>query len=330
MAQVNNRLIDSAVLVGYQNTRSRWNWGAVVQRIPYVYGSYSYGYDWMGGEPVYVEEEYLFRQINYDLGAFVSYPFSQVQRLEFSGGLSYIDFDAEINTLIYSAYDNYLLSSDRQKLPAPDSLALDYVSAAFVHDSSTFGATSPVLGQSYRLEVTPYFGSMTYAQLLADYRKYFVPIRPFTLAFRLLHYGRYGKGADDQRLYPVYIGYENLLRGYDYYSFNGLDGFDINRLFGSRILLFNAELRFPLFGALGLGKGYYGIFPVEAYAFFDSGVAWDSSHAAFSGARKPLSSLGIGLRVNLFGYLVAGVHYVHPLDRTDRDWYFQFSLSPGF
>jgi len=333
MFQVNNRLIDSAVLVGYQNSKSRWNWGAVVQRIPYIFGSYGYSYGEMGGELVYTEEEYLFRQINYDLGAFLSYPFSQFQRVEFSGGLSYIDYDAEINTLVYSYYDNFLLASDRQKVAAPDSLAFGYVGAALVYDSSLFGATSPLLGQSYRLEVTPYLGSLTYVQLLADYRKYIVPLRPFTLAFRLMHYGRYGQGAEDDRLWPLYIGYESLLRGYDYYSFNfdaSQEAFDMDRLFGSRILLANLELRFPLFGLMGLGKGYYGIFPVEAYAFFDSGLAWDSAHAAFSKERKPMSSVGIGLRANLFGYLVAGVHYVHPLDRTDRNWYFQFSLSPGF
>jgi Tol biopolymer transport system component len=333
MFQVNNRLIDSAVLVGYQNTKSRWYWGGVAQRIPYIYGSYGYAYSVMGSEPVFIEEQYLFRQINYDLGGFLAYPFSQFQRVEFSGGLSYIDYDAEINTLIYSAYDNFLLSSDREKVAAPDSLAFGYVGAALVYDSSLFGATSPVLGQSYRLEVTPYMGSLTYAQVVADYRKYIVPVRPFTLAFRIMHYGRYGKGAEDERLWPVYIGYESLLRGYDYYSFNydpSHEPFDMDRLFGSRILLANLELRFPLFGLLGLGKGYYGVFPVEAYAFFDSGLAWDSAHAPFSKERMPMSSLGVGLRANLFGYIIAGVHYVHPLNRTDRNWYFQLSLSPGF
>ncbi len=88
MFQVNNRLIDSAVLLGYQNSVRRWNWGAVVQRIPYVYGSYGYGYGQMGGEPVYYEQEYLYRQINYDLAGFISYPFSRFQRVEATAGVS--------------------------------------------------------------------------------------------------------------------------------------------------------------------------------------------------------------------------------------------------
>ncbi len=337
MFQVSNRLIDSAVLVGYQNSKSRWNWGAVAQRIPYVYGSYGYSYGEFGGEPVYYEQEYLFRQINYDLGAFISYPFSQFQRVEFSGGASYIDFNAEINTLAYSLIDNTLLFSDRENQPAPDSLWFGYVGAALVYDSSIFGAASPLLGQSYRLDVTPYAGSLNYTQVLADYRKYVVPVRPFTLAFRLMHYGRYGKGGEDERLWPLYIGYESLLRGYDYYSFQGQNNqFNMDRLFGSRLLLANLELRFPLFGLLGLGRGYYGIFPVEAYAFFDSGVAWDSTHPPFQKnpdknmERKLMSSAGLGLRVNLFNYIIAGVHYVRRLDPTDPKWYFQFTLTPGF
>jgi hypothetical protein len=32
------------------------------------------------------------------------------------------------------------------------------------------------------------------------YRRYFVPVRPFTLAFRAMHYGRYGRNGDTNRL----------------------------------------------------------------------------------------------------------------------------------
>ncbi|MBM3297075.1 MAG: hypothetical protein FJY83_05680, partial [Candidatus Aminicenantes bacterium] len=335
MFQVNNRLIDSAVLVGYQNSVSRWNWGAVVQRIPYVYGSYGYGFGNIDGLPVYYEQEYLFRQINYDVAAFLSYPFSRVRRFDLTVGGSYIDYDAEINTLVYSLYDNYLLSREREKLPSPDSLAYGYVSAALVYDSSIFGATGPVVGQSYRLEISPRLGSLNFSQVLADYRRYLMPLRPFTLAFRVLHFGRYGKGAEDERLWPLFIGYESLLRGYDYYSFSGAAGpgaFDMGRLFGSRLAVANLELRFPVFGLLKLGKGFYGIYPLEAYAFYDAGLAWDSDNQAWflGGDRKPMTSVGVGLRANLFGYLIAGVHYVHPFQRSDRDWYFQFTLSPAF
>jgi outer membrane protein assembly factor BamA len=177
---------------------------------------------------------------------------------------------------------------------------------------------------------------------MADYRRYFMPVRPFTIAFRAFHYGRYGRDSEDQRMYPLYIGYESLVRGYDYYSYAsseypGGQGFDQSRLFGSKMLVANAELRFPLLGVLHLGKGYYGAFPIDMIAFYDWGVAWyadsegqNNKPTFLGGTRKPISSAGVGLRVNVFGYMVLGVNFVKPFDRPDRGWYFQFSFWPGF
>ena len=343
MAQLNNRLIDSAGLVAYLNTRHRLNWGAAVQRIPYVSGYYITGIGDFMGEPAIIEVEDLYRQINYEISGFAAYPFSQMQRVEFSAGYQYIDFDREKYTQYYSMYDGYLLYREREKLPAPPGIQFGFVTAALVYDSSFFGATGPILGQSYRFEFTPIFGNFTYYSALADYRRYFMPIRPFTLAFRLLHYGRYGKNAEDERLWPVFIGYEGLVRGYNSSSFIADefedDPFPYDRLFGSKIIVANAELRFPLLGALGIGKGYYGAFPIEFNAFYDVGLAWseddpdtpDTDERAWflGGDRKPLSSVGVGLRANVFG-LVVGLNYVRPLNRPHRGWYFQFTFFPGF
>jgi outer membrane protein assembly factor BamA len=166
-----------------------------------------------------------------------------------------------------------------------------------------------------------------------------VPVRPFTLAFRAIHYGRYGRDSEDERMYPLFIGYESLIRGYDVYSFDPNEGdLDFNRLLGSKMLIANAELRFPLFGLLGIGKGYYGVFPIDMLLFYDWGVAWGYKDAAgesikpsfLGGDRHPISSAGVGLRVNVFGYLVVGVNYVKPFDRPGKGWYFQFSFWPGF
>jgi outer membrane protein assembly factor BamA len=214
---------------------------------------------------------------------------------------------------------------------------------ALVYDSALFGATAPILGQSYMLEAMPTFGSFKMYTLMADYRRYFMPVRPLTLAFRALHYGRYGPDAEDDRMYPLFIGYESMVRGYDYNSFSrdeysGKGDFDFNRLLGSKMLVANAELRFPLFGVLGIGKGYYGVFPIDMLLFYDWGVAWGYKDLAgenikptfLNGSRKPISSAGIGVRVNLFGYLVLGVNYVKPFDRPGKGLYFQFSFWPGF
>lgn len=338
MVQASSRLKDAAALVGYQNTEHRLNWGGVVQRMPYVYGGYSAGTGYVYGEPAYIEQEDLYWQINYQIAGFVAYPFNQVRRLEFSTGFSYIDFDHEVITQAFSLIDNTQLLRDIQKLPSADSIYFYNASLALVYDSSLFGATGPIIGQSYIMEFAPTIGNIYYHSVLADYRRYLMPKKPFTLAFRVLHYGRYGRDAEDDRLWPLYIGYESLVRGYDYYSFgadeyiNG-QGFDQTRLYGSKMLVANAELRFPLFGVLGIGKGYYGVFPVDFVAFYDWGAAWwdERYPIKFKNAiRNPLSSAGVGLRVNVFGFLVLGVNYVKPFDRPGKGWYFQFSFYPGF
>jgi len=337
MVQVSTRLENSAALVGYEYTKYRWNLGAVVQRIPYITGGFAQTLGEVDGEPALIEQEYTFRQVNYQIQGLASYPFSQVHRFEISGGYSFINFSSEVRTRSYSLLDGIQLSKDKRELPAPDSLHFGTAQAALVYDSSFFGATSPILGQRYRIEASPAIGTITYYNAVADYRRYFMPLRPFTLAFRFLHYGRYGPDAEDSRLYPLFIGYQSLVRGYNTNSFSAEecagDGCPVyERLIGSRMMVFNAELRFPLFRVLGIGEGYYGVFPIEFNAFFDSGLAWRSDDKAWflGGDRKPVSSAGVGLRANLFGYAILGVHLVHPFDRPNKGWYFQLSLSPGF
>jgi outer membrane protein assembly factor BamA len=246
---------------------------------------------------------------------------------------------------------------------APPSLNYAYVNAGYFYDTGIFGATSPILGQNFGLSVSPALGQITFTTLSADFRKYIMPFRPVTLAFRALHFGRYGRDAEDSRFYPLFIGYWDLVRGYEsfsseelgYYQENPDEAFDFGRLYGSKMILGNVELRFPLLGLLGIGKGYFGAWPLEFYGFFDWGIAYasgasqwwggyeidqetgtisvntDSVKPWFAGGdRKPLRSYGFGLRTNLFGYLVLGLHYVYPMDRPVRGWHFQVSLSPGF
>ena len=337
MVQVSSRIEDSSFLVGFQNTRSRFMWGGVAQRIPYIYGGYSMGISELYGEPVYVEQEYIYRQINYQLSGFASYPFSKMLRFELSGGYRFLDFDNDVYTRVTSLIDGLMLYRDRENLPAAPSLHFAFGSAALVYDSSIYGATSPLLGQSYRFEIAPYVGTINFSNILADYRKYIMPVRPFTLAFRFLHYGRYGTGSDDGRLYPFFLGYESLVRGYNYgsFTFDEIEGGGdetFNRLFGSKLMVANFELRFPILRVLGIGQGYYGTLPLEFTAFYDVGLAWSNGETPwFSGGnRKPVSSAGLGLRMNVFGYMILGLSYVHPFDRPMKGSYVQLTIMPGF
>ena len=340
--QVNGGVKDITALVGYENRGSRLNWGGVVQQVPYLTGAYAAGTGTLDGEPVFVEQSLLERQTNRDIQGILAYPFSQVQRVELAAGFSHISFDRELRTIATSLVSGREVLDETEDLPAGSSLSLGRASAALVFDNSFFGATGPILGQRYRLEVSPTMGSLDFVGVLADYRRYFLPVRPFTIAARVLHYGRYGAGGEDDRLQPLFLGYSGLVRGYTYGSFDASECIApaadptacpvFDQLLGSRMLVGNLELRFPLFGVLGIGSGYYGALPLDFTIFGDGGLAWESDiDPSFAGGdREPVFSAGAGFRFNLFGFAVAEVNLVHPFDRPDKDWLWEFNFQPGF
>ncbi|RPJ83660.1 MAG: hypothetical protein EHM13_06915 [Acidobacteria bacterium] len=225
-------------------------------------------------------------------------------------------------------------------LQGGQSLHLGQATGALVYDTSMFGATSPIRGQSYRLEVQPNVGTIRFTNLLADYRRYFMPVQLYTVAGRVLHYGRYGRDSENELLFPLYIGYPQLVRGYDIGSFSAEDCEDptgatcpaFDRLIGSRMLVGNFEFRFPLLRPFGLNNNVYGPVPIEVAFFADAGVAWNRGEKPefFGGDRQAVSSAGIALRVNAFGYAVVELDFARPFQRPGKGWTFQFSLSPGF
>ncbi|HYE85809.1 MAG TPA: BamA/TamA family outer membrane protein, partial [Vicinamibacterales bacterium] len=337
--QSTSRLEETGAQAIYLNRKGRWNWGGVVEHLPYVTGGYSQGIDVVGGQQVIVQQVVRVTQLNSGASAIAQYPFSRVQRAEFSAGVRRIGFDAEVETQFFSPVTGQLFDQVTEELDRPDSLNLGELSAALVYDSSIFGATSPLVGRRYRFEYTQMGGSLSYGGVLADFRRYFMPVRPFTFAVRGLHYGRYGNDAEDSRLTPLFLGYQGLVRGYDFGSFdaNECDSIDLNtceafdRLNGSRVAIASAELRFPLLGLFSR-KSFYGPFPIEMALFADAGVAWDSKiKPSFAGGERDwVRSAGVALRVNVLGYAVAEIDYVRPLDRSRRGWLWQFGLTPGF
>jgi len=340
------QIIDTSGVVAYLNSKNRLNWGMAAQRIVYPYPYYNiYDDTTTYGEPAMVEQELIYRIINYDVSAFASYPLSSAQRIELSAGYRHIGFSETLYTRAYSYATGYEIFYSKTHPASSPGLGFGYATAGLYYDTGIFGATSPIIGQSYGLAMSPAIGNINFTTLSADFRKYFLPVKPFTLAFRALHVGRYGKDAGDDRFYPYYIAYWDLVRGYD--SFPSNSTFDYYRLFGSKMLVANVELRFPLFRLLGIGKGYFGAWPLEFYGFYDAGLAWADQPGYWwggttnadvrpwfaGGTRRPITSTGIGLRTNLFGMLVIGLNYVYPIQQTPpeaRHWHFQFSISPGF
>jgi WD40 repeat protein len=330
---------DIGGVVSYVNRVRRFNWGVQLAQIPYVTGGFGTSVTNIDGQPVYVEQTLIERQIDRQVGALGFYPFDSSLRLEGQAGFRRISFDSRLDSDLFSLNTGQFLERRRQDLPTADALNLYSGAVALVRDTSVFGATSPVLGQRIRLEVSPVAGSLNYVGALADLRHYVMPVRPVTIAARVLHYGRYGSGGEDPRLTPLFLGYANIVRGYDTGSFsvaecgNSAGGVcpAYDRLLGSRLLVGNVEARVPLFALFG-AKNLYGPVPIEIGAFFDAGVAWDSGSKPklFGGTRELVKSVGGTARVNVFGFAVLQVDYSKPLDRPGRKPFFQFNLLTGF
>jgi hypothetical protein len=336
--QVTNRLQEFGGAVGYLNRTSRVNWGLVGEVTPYVTGGFARGIANVDGRDAFVEQTHRITQMNRAMSGVVHYPFSRAQRIEFTAGARQIAFDQDLETRVFSLVSGSEIGRTVEELPRPDSLMLGEAGTALVYDSSLMGATGPILGQRYRLEYTQVGGSLLYSGVLADFRRYFMPARPFTIALRGLHYGRYGADGEDPRLAPMYIGYPGLVRGYEVNSFdanecvvNATSCAAFDQLVGSRIAVLGAELRFPLFGVFSR-RSFYGPLPIEIAFFGDAGTAWTKAEQpqALGGSRDWVRSVGTALRLNAFGYAILELDYVRPLDRPGRGWLWQFNLTPGF
>jgi WD40 repeat protein len=344
--QAQGQLDEIGFATAYVNTRDRWNYGGLAERIPYVYGYYQVGADTLSGEVVPTQDLVRARFFDTGLQGYGQYPFSMVKRVEFSAGVRQIARDFQLYRILLDPA-TYAPVDQRVEKIRGYSLTMAQATAALVYDDALFGYTSPFAGQRYRFQVTPTVGQLSFTEVLADYRRYLF-VRPVTLAVQAMHFGRYGRDSegvvDDQRVfYDQYLGQPWYVRGY-YSAYNdcakangGGAACDLlPLLFGSRVAVAKAELRFPLVRTLVLGSAM-GVPPVEGFGFVDAGVAWsDGVTPALRAARATdaaehgvLSSAGVGARVNVFGYLVLEADYVRPLT-LERGWRWELNFLPGF
>jgi dipeptidyl aminopeptidase/acylaminoacyl peptidase len=333
-------LKDTGGIVAYQNLTHKWDWGVSVEQSPYLAGGVASGFSQVGGQPVIVEQDIIQRQTFRAVSGAVSRPLSLTRRVEFSSSFQNVLFEEEVRTLTASAQTGQLLSDETETTRLADPLRLVSGGAAFVLDSAVFGATSPVAGQRGRIEMTPTFGTIQYTSALADYRRYFMPANFYTIATRVLHYGRYGSGGEDFRLVPMFIGYPQLVRGYGIGSISANECTptangscpEFDRLIGSRMLVANVEFRFPLLRPFGATGRMYGPVPTEVAFFADGGTAWNRGEkpSFVGGDRQPVTSAGVSLRLNAFNFAVVQIDYAHPFERAGKGWVWGFSLSPGF
>jgi hypothetical protein len=356
--QAQGQLQDIGGEAYYFNLRRRLNWGLGVQHIPYLTG-------FVTAEPTSRADLILYKQhlqrIFFDQVSLLGqYPFTTTQRLDFSLAATRVGFNQQIDEILADALGNVY---DRRifDTAGPPPIHFGQASLALVGDNSFAAFTSPVRGERYRVEVQPTFGELAFTTALADYRRYFMR-RPLTLAFRGMHYGRYGPDSENyQRVYPLYLGEETLVRGYAFNSFrvgecgaaaseNRCPAFE--RLIGSRLAVFNAELRIPLIGNHQWGLIALPFLPVEIAPFFDAGIMWtadqpprlrfeesadgrpDCSPMSIAGGmcaeRIPVFSTGISMRVNVLGYMIVETYLARPFQRPTRNWVWGVQLAPGW
>lgn len=345
MLNINGEVYDFGGQLAYINSKKRITWGGSFSHFPYRAMYYSLGLDSLGGELVQYTNYDLVRIFEENLSLFSQYPLST--KLRFEGGMSYSRYSYRIDSITYYyTLSGYYLGQTKSKVKnVPDPFNVGSAYVAFVGDNSTFGITSPMLGYRYRFQVGRMFDAYDITNFSMDVRKYFF-IKPISLAFRALHYGRYGRDANE--LYPLYLGNEYLVRGYNFNAFYKSEEtipqnyLDVNNIAGSKIVVFNSEIRFPFTGVKRFSLMKSGYLFSDIILFFDAGVSWtkdrfpwlESSDVRFywnpnPNYYTPIYSLGASLRINLFGYAILEPYIAMPFQLDNVDYATGFIISGG-
>ncbi|WP_113661553.1 basic secretory protein-like protein [Pedobacter nanyangensis] len=361
---INGEIQDFGGMAAYINQASRINWGGSVSHIPYITGFLTRDITREDPKenPILIERTNILRTFEDQLQLFAAYPFNKVHRFELGGAVSRYSYRVDRFNDYYQLSPDSLqiwgyLGADREKLDNDEiksylgtplkSFNIFQTNAYFVGDNSIFGVAAPLDGFRYRIGAEKYFGDYNFTAVTADLRKYF-RIKPVTLAVRGYTYMRLGR--DGENLYPLYAGYNYLIRGYEPNSFynnqnfnNG--NFDINQLSGSKLAVFNLELRLPFTGPKKLAQIPSNLLFTDLNIFFDAGVAWtEDSKVVFKSQpsnvllpdgqpyeRVPALSAGISLRVNLFGAMILEPYYAFPFTRKDvNGGVFGLTFAPGW
>lgn len=389
-ASINGEIYDFGAQVAFVNQQGRINYGASVSHIPYISGLYVQDFNKdpeveqaSGGtyNGVYTEGTDMIRTFEDQVQLFAAYPFSRIFRFEVGTGASYYSYRIDRWSNYSYGYVNsnnalerlsYPYDADRRKLPKAEaeayygtsfkSFAVYQLNSAFVGDNSFFGMTSPLQGFRYRLGIESYLGDYNFQAVTLDLRKY-VRTEPVTFAARFYSYTRIGK--DQQGLYPLFVGYPYLIRGYEagsFYRSTGNASSFIDQLTGSKLAVANFEVRLPFTGPKKLAAFESKFLFSDLNLFFDIGLAYnsnskihwtlpDNANTSAGGNnnisnpingfntlngtnvidRAPAMSAGASLRVNMFGYFVLEPYFAIPFSRQDgRKGIFGLTFAPGW
>jgi Tol biopolymer transport system component len=336
---LNGEIYDFGGQLTYVNQKNRIIWGTTVSHIPYSYGLMGRGFGWDESGNIFDTLYYSHVRIfESTIGAMAQFPISKTRRFEASSMVAWYNYRVDIYSYYYYNYVYYGWKKDKGN--APEGFSLQNVSIAYVVDNSSFGIASPMDGARRRFQVEKVFGEFDYWGTLIDFRKYFF-VKPFSFAFKGYYYGRHGGKLD--RLYPLYLGYPWLVRGYDRASFSNQMAPDskyvsTDQLMGNQMVIANAEIRIPFTGPERLTLFKSKFLYTELALFADAGLAWvDKDDIAFNWhpengtQRIPVVSTGLSLRVNLFGMMVLEPFYAIPFQLGGLEAaYFGINFTPGW
>jgi Tol biopolymer transport system component len=353
-AQMNGEIQDFGASVMYLNRKKPLNWGIYGSHIPIRFVSGGFFRDQNGNiinETItvdgqdfptnYVIDQY--RQFIDELGVLSQYAFSQTMRWEATASFTRFSTRLDRNYYFAESFGGFfgnLFFLDRQKLETAPGFSLWRTGTALVGDNSYFGLTAPLRGHRFRVGIDHYFGEFNFTAPTVDLRVY-KQVKPFTIALRAYHYGRYGGNSEE--ISPLFVGSPWLVRGYNtdatqQFLQGGLNGFGGNAvipgtgfggsipvsdevlfsLLGSKMAVANLEVRLPLTGPRQLAMIKSSFLFSDLNLFFDAGMAWfDFDQLGETPGRfpsvSPLYSTGASLRVNLFGSLIIEPYYAIPL-----------------
>ncbi|NBC82259.1 MAG: tolB protein precursor [Bacteroidetes bacterium] len=355
-AAINGELVDFGGQVAYMNQKGRLDWGAVISHIPYRSG-YQGLIDSIGTMDVNGEVDtsyyshyklYLLRTFQTGISSFAYLPISRTRRLELSGSAHWYYYRLDIQTSHY--VDGFFRGTERQKnvdefnLP---SYNVQNINVAFVEDNSYFGIASPLRGMRYRAQVSKSLGDIRYYSVLTDFRKYF-RISPITFAIRAYHYGRYDIRGRKGLLNPIYLGYPWYVRGYETSAFTRADQPDqndvsLNDLYGNSVALANFEVRLPFSGPEKLTLIKSRLILTELNLFADAGMVYNKprqdderlpfgyGNLSSQTSETFISSAGLSVRFNLFGYMIIEPYYAFPFQlHAGKEGYFGLNFISGW
>jgi Tol biopolymer transport system component len=320
---INGQVYDFGGQVAYMNQKRRIKLGVSLSHIPFRTGSYGYETDSLPDGTAETSLSYLYRRTFEDkLGIFAYFPINRSKRFEIGAAYAFYNYRTEKMSHLTSYSQVY--SGKKEVIDSPPGFGVAILDAAFVIDNAKMGLASPVEGKRLRIQLEHYMHGLNMQTLLIDYRKYFF-IKPYSLAFRFYHYGRYGGGSDSERLTSLFMGYPWFIRGYDMGDFYGDETknpgtISMNQIIGSRMLVTNCEWRIPFSGPEEIAFVPSSLFFTEMALFFDAGVSWTSqSQPRFSlttntlANRIPVFATGLAYRINLFGAMVIEPYYAFPI-----------------